>query len=801
MRPRTQKRGLAAKNTLTMPLLLYPMLVLAVIIMVYPFGHALFNSLVDVGAAGGAAAGPGATGTASGFSSWEWLGLNSYRYALRDSAVRYSLQITILWSLLNVTITLAVGFVLASRMVQKQRFRSILYALLLLPWAVPVYIAVPLWRALLHGNGGTSLVEWLFRVPIPLMEEPLAGFLSALLVSIWMNLPLTTFVLYGYIRNINVHIIDAARIDGCSRSDIIRTIYMPIISPALVVLALINGIDSFKEFTSIFLLTGGGPPLVQGITDNYIIGATTTLPVFLYRVFQDMSGYSETAAFGIIMSAAVLLLLILWRIARMPGPAGSSSGVRTRLTDTSVRFEGLERLEGAKRFEQLDGFDGLERLDRLERNERLERFELFERLRRKLAGPSLSLSRAGAFRLFTGLLHLVPLARSPWWAAFSLLALYREHGASAEADSAAIKSGSAPMKSGSAAKRTSLNSAGRRTSRFIYRLLLAGELFWAVRQTASFGPLDGLHPAALCSLILAVQEIRRASRSRSRWIIPGRKTIRRIAPCIFAGANHGIRWIAAAFLGLSALLLIYLVLWLSFSSADICTVTSFLPPFMGADAYTAAFTNLSVWKNFLNSFVIAAGTALLTLLTVFPGSLRLMEHKKPEQDRWVITLQTVSIAGGLHTLIPLFYIFSPLGLLDTHISVILVYSAAGIPLALLLMLTHLHSLPSSFRDNALLEGASGMQWLRLVMLPLSVPVLTTVGMIQFLRGWNGFLVPLLFLRSDTLFPISLRLYSLAGDAGGAGAAWSLFAVISLMNMALLLIVFLKLRGPLGRTRD
>ncbi|MCF7945797.1 MAG: ABC transporter permease subunit, partial [Spirochaetia bacterium] len=369
--------------------------------------------------------------------------------------------------------------------------------------------------------------------------------------------------------------------------------------------------------------------------------------------------------------------------------------------------------------------------------------------------------------------------------------------------SAPMKSGSAPMKSGSALKRISLdvNSAGCLTSRFIYRFLLAAELFWAVRQAVSFGPLDGLHPAALCSLILAVQEIRRAARSRSRWIIPGRRTIRRIAPHIFAGANHGIRWIAAAFLGLSALLLIYLVLWLSFSSADICTVTSFLPPFMGADAYTAAFTNLSVWKNFLNSFVIAAGTALLTLLTVFPGSLRLMEHKKPEQDRWVITLQTISIAGGLHTLIPLFYIFSPLGLLDTHISVILVYSAAGIPLALLLMLTHLHSLPSSFRDNALLEGASGIQWLRLVMLPLSVPVLTTVGMIQFLRGWNGFLVPLLFLRSDTLFPISLRLYSLAGDAGGAGAAWSLFAVISLMNMALLLIVFLKLRGPLGRTPD
>ncbi|MCF7944243.1 MAG: ABC transporter permease subunit [Spirochaetia bacterium] len=771
MRPRAKKRGLAARNTLTRPLLLYPMLVLAGIIMVYPFAHALFNSLVDVGAAGGVAAGGGSTGPAG----WEWLGLNSYRYALRDSAVRYSLQITILWSLLNVTITLAVGFVLASRMVQKQRFRTILYALLLLPWAVPVYIAVPLWRALLHGNGGTSLAEWLFRVPIPLMEEPLAGFLSALLVSIWMNLPLTTFVLYGYIRNIDVHIIDAARIDGCSRSDIIRTIYMPIISPALVVLSLINGIGSFKEFTSIFLLTGGGPPLVQGITDNYIIGATTTLPVFLYRVFQDMSGYSETAAFGIIMSAAVLLLLILWRIARMPGPGGKSTGVQARQTDTSERLEGVKMLE---RLKVLEGF------------------------RRKLAGPGLSLSRAGAFRLFTGLLHLLPLARSPWWAAFSLLALYREHGDPARPDSNSVRHVSA--------------SADRRTSRFIYRLLLAAELFWAVRQAVSFGPLDGLHPAALCSLILVVQEIRRAV--RDGWKIPAHGTAdgtadgtrtkgrftgswsRRIAPHIFAGANHSIRWIAAAFLGLSALLLIYLVLWLSFSSADICTVTSFLPPFMGTDAYVSAFTNLSVGKNFLNSFIIAAGTALLTLLTVFPGSLRLMEHTKPSHDRWVITLQTVSIAGGLHTLIPLFYIFSPLGLLDTHISVILVYSAGGIPLALLLMLTHLHSLPASFRDNALLEGASGMQWLRLVMLPLSVPVLTTVGMIQFLRGWNGFLVPLLFLRSDALFPISLRLYSLAGDAGGAGAAWSLFAVISLMNMALLLIVFLKLRGPLGRTR-
>ena len=243
-------------------------------------------------------------------------GLDNFKYLLSDSGFRYSLNITALWAVLSTILTLAFGFITALLLSNRKRISKIIYTALLIPWGIPVYIAVPLWRALLHGNGGISVFTRLFSIEINLMLSPAAGFLSCMAVNIWMTVPLTAFILHGAIRKIPRSSIEAAVIDGAGPGGIASYIYLPQIKGSLTVMAILNFIKAFKEFTLVFLMTAGGPPLLSGITDRFVIGATTTIDTFLFDVFNNTDDYGISSAFAVIMAVIVILLMLIWHTTR-----------------------------------------------------------------------------------------------------------------------------------------------------------------------------------------------------------------------------------------------------------------------------------------------------------------------------------------------------------------------------------------------------------------------------------------------------------------------------------------------------
>ena len=239
-------------------------------------------------------------------------GLENFRFILDDDAFPFSLNITVLWALLNVTLSLIFGFLLALRLVSTGTRKGLLYQFLLIPWGIPVYIAIPLWRAFLHGNGGESVLTRLTGLRFNLMLDPASGFIGALLVSLWLAIPLSAFVFAGHMQKISRQVIEAARIDGAGEGEIARYIYLPCIRESLLAMGILNFIKGFKEFTLVFMMTAGGPPLISGITDRHIVGATTTLGVFLYEIFLQTSDWGINAAYAIIMGGLVLFVTLIW---------------------------------------------------------------------------------------------------------------------------------------------------------------------------------------------------------------------------------------------------------------------------------------------------------------------------------------------------------------------------------------------------------------------------------------------------------------------------------------------------------
>lgn len=138
-------------------------------------------------------------------------------------------------------------------------------------------------------------------------------------------------------------------------------------------------------------------------------------------------------------------------------------------------------------------------------------------------------------------------------------------------------------------------------------------------------------------------------------------------------------------------------------------------------------------------------------------------------------------------LIPLFRLFNGLGLLDTLWPMILVHTAMGIPLCSLLMRNFFASVPNALREAAILEGANEWQVLRHVVLPLSLPALAVLAILQFTWIWNDFLWPLIFTQSDDMRSIMLGLVSLKGQYS---VAWGVQGALSLLASLPTLLVFL-----------
>ncbi len=279
--------------------LLLPMAMIVAIAGIAPFGEAVISSFFhDI------------------FGIRTPAGLDNYRYLLSDKGFTYSVNISFLWAAANTSLGLGISVLLAWKLSSLRKERRLLFIALLIPWGIPVYIAVPLWRSFFHGDGGISLFSLLTGLEINLLNDPIASFLSTLWVSIWMSVPFTTFILIGSFSKISRYLKEAALIDGADNRQILHRIYLPQIGGTITVLSILNFIKFMKEFNVIYLMTSGGPPLISGITDKFIIGATTTLDILIYEIFQTQEDLGISSAYAVILAGVVFTMMLIWFFSR-----------------------------------------------------------------------------------------------------------------------------------------------------------------------------------------------------------------------------------------------------------------------------------------------------------------------------------------------------------------------------------------------------------------------------------------------------------------------------------------------------
>ena len=170
----------------------------------------------------------------------------------------------------------------------------------------------------------------------------------------------------------------------------------------------------------------------------------------------------------------------------------------------------------------------------------------------------------------------------------------------------------------------------------------------------------------------------------------------------------------------------------------------------------------TVGVHIANSVFLAVTTTLLTLTVGIVAAYVFGRYKMPLGDLFWALLLLLMLMPGVANLIPLFNLMKRLRLLNSLIGLSIVSAAGGQVICLYVLRNFIEDMPKEFFECARIDGASHLQQVIHVVIPQCGGIISTLAILNFVRTWNSFILPLITLRDPELLPLAVGLYHLQG---------------------------------------
>src|SRR5262249_31564831 len=205
--------------------------------------------------------------------------------------------------------------------------------------------------------------------------------------------------------------------------------------------------------------------------------------------------------------------------------------------------------------------------------------------------------------------------------------------------------------------------------------------------------------------------------------------------------------------------------------------------------YRSVLTQSTMPRNYLNSAILAGSTIALVLVLGAHAGYAAARFKFRGKDTVLFLLLATVMVPGIVTLIPLYMIAVQLGLHDTFVALILVFSAWQTPTVVWLLRAFFENIPRELDEVALIDGCSRLGAFYRAVLPLAQPGLAAAAILVFVWVWNEFIIALNLTASHARRPLTVGLYFFVGETGiqwgSMAAAASLALVPAIVLFAIL----------------
>ena len=216
------------------------------------------------------------------------------------------------------------------------------------------------------------------------------------------------------------------------------------------------------------------------------------------------------------------------------------------------------------------------------------------------------------------------------------------------------------------------------------------------------------------------------------------------------------------------------------------------------DAFTLEhFTRIvageAFWTSTRNSLIVALGTTLAGLGLAIPAGYAFSRCQFAGRKQSMFLFMLIQMFPGTIILVPYFMVMKTLGLLNTSLGLILVYSVTALPLCVWMLKGFFDTVPKALEEAAPLDGCSQLQVFLRIVLPLSLPAVAITALFSFLAAWNEFLLALVFNTSNEMFTLPVGLASMIA---ATGQQWGDFAAVSILVSVPVVILFIAFQKTL-----
>lgn len=285
---KVQARSYNLAQTKWTPLwFLLPALLVVLIVVLYPLCYEVWLSFRNV------------TLLNLKSKSYPFVGIDNYINIFKDKIFYSTLLRTVIWTGINVCFHVGVGMFLAILLNRKLPGKTLIRVLLILPWAVPQYIAALAWKGMFNVEYGAVNIA-LTKVfganaAIPWLSDPKWSFIASIITNIWLGIPFMMMIALGGLQSIPQELYEAADVDGATGWQKIKSITLPLLKPVMTPAIILGTVWTFNMVNVIYIITSGAASEEAQI-----------LVTLVYKKAFEYYRYGYAAAFSVIIFAILL---------------------------------------------------------------------------------------------------------------------------------------------------------------------------------------------------------------------------------------------------------------------------------------------------------------------------------------------------------------------------------------------------------------------------------------------------------------------------------------------------------------
>ena len=216
---------------------------------------------------------------------------------------------------------------------------------------------------------------------------------------------------------------------------------------------------------------------------------------------------------------------------------------------------------------------------------------------------------------------------------------------------------------------------------------------------------------------------------------------------------------------------------------------AFISANSGWDSYLKLLTETQFLIWLKNSIVISIAVTILGVALASTSAYALSRYKFKGRQLGMTSLLTTQMFPATMLLLPFFIILSKLGLINSYLGLVIIYSSTALPFCIWQMKGFYDTIPHALEESAYMDGCNHFQAFYKIVLPLSTPALVITALFSFMASWSEYVVAAIILQDPELYTLPLGLKSFQSSLA---TEWGLYAAGAVVISIPVVILFVSL---------